>query len=342
MLNNNEIKNLITALGCGFGQEDFNLENLRYHKVIIMTDADVDGAHIRTLLLTFFFRQMKKLIDNGNLYIAQPPLYQVKKGKKSRYLSTEEEREEFMLELVLESHEIIAGKGDKAKKLGTKDLKRLFKAAQERQRMFNRLGRVYGATSQIVELCLKLPKTKIKNPDNISLSERSNIFGEDADLVDTSCVQEELPLEGTEGNGRPKTVRQGHQIDLAFLKSHEFSVLFEHGADPDRADTPPFKIAAKEEGGESAETERALELHRKVMAIGEKGVSVQRYKGLGEMNADQLKETTMDPAKRTMLKVSAEDEANASAMFELLMGDQVEPRKEFIYKHAAEVRNLDI
>jgi len=344
MLNNNEIKNLITALGCGFGQEDFNIENLRYHKVIIMTDADVDGAHIRTLLLTFFFRQMPKLIQSGNLYIAQPPLYQVKKGKKSRYLNTEEERDEFLIEMVMESYEITAGKGEKAKKLTQKDLKRLFKAAQDRLRMVQRLGRVYGVTPPMIEGALKLSKTKIKNPDTITAAERSKIFGDEMELVDTTRVQEELPIEGANGNGRPKVTRQADQIDIAFLKSHEFSVLLDHSNDPDRSDNPPFRIAPKEKDSEVApiETDNMFELHRQVMVIGEKGVTIQRYKGLGEMNAEQLKETTMDPAKRTMLKVSADDEAIASAMFELLMGDQVEPRKEFIYKHAAEVRNLDI
>ncbi len=344
MLNNNEIKNLITALGCGFGQEDFHIENLRYHKVIIMTDADVDGAHIRTLLLTFFFRQMPKLIQSGNLYIAQPPLYQVKKGKKSRYLNTEEERDEFLIEMVMESYEITAGKGEKAKKLTQKDLKRLFKAAQDRLRMVQRLGRVYGVTPPMIEGALKLSKAKIKNPDTISAAERSKIFGDEMELVDTTRVQEELPIEGANGNGRPKVTRQADQIDIAFLKSHEFSVLLDHGNDSDRADNPPFRIVSKEKDSEAApiETDNMFELHRQVMVMGEKGVSIQRYKGLGEMNAEQLKETTMDPAKRTMLKVSADDEAIASAMFELLMGDQVEPRKEFIYKHAAEVRNLDI
>ncbi len=342
MLNNNEIKNLITALGCGFGQEDFHLENLRYHKVIIMTDADVDGAHIRTLLLTFFFRQMPELIRKGKLYIAQPPLFLVKKGKKSRYLNTEEERDDFLIEMVFESHEITAGKGDKAKKLGQKDLRRLFKAAQDRQRMVQRLGRVYGVTPEMIGAALDLPKAKIKNADSISASERAKIFGDEMELVDTSRVQEELPLDGANGNGRPKLTRQADQIDLAFLKSHEFSVLLEHSHDTDRADNPPFKITPKEEGSAATETESLLELHRMVMGIGEKGVSIQRYKGLGEMNAEQLKETTMDPAKRTLMQVSTVSERDASNLFELLMGDLVEPRKNFIHQHAADVRNIDI
>ncbi len=344
MLNNNEIKALITALGCGFGLEDFNIENLRYNKVIIMTDADVDGAHIRTLLLTFFFRQMPQLIHTGHLYIAQPPLYLVKKGKKSRYMNSEDEKEEFLLETVLDSYEVMAGKGAKSKKLGLKELKRAFKAAHERQRMMQRIYRVYGVEPAMTEASLKLPKDKIKDPDKLTSSERVKIFGEEADLVNTALVQEELALdENGNGNGGAKAVRRGGQIDLAFLKSHEFSVLLDRGDPTEHTGEPPFTVTGKDEG--SAEpflTGDVLELHKHLSALGEKGVSVQRYKGLGEMNADQLKETTMDPDKRTMLRVSAEDEANASRMFELLMGDQVEPRKDFIQAHAADVRNLDI
>ena len=345
MLSNNEIKALITALGCGFGTEDFNIENLRYNKVIIMTDADVDGAHIRTLLLTFFFRQMPQLIQTGHLYIAQPPLYLVKKGKKARYMSSEDEKEEFLLESVLESHEIITGKGAKAKKVSIKDLKRAFKTAHERQRMLQRLHRVYGVTPAMTEACLDLPKEKLKDPDKLTASDRAKIFGDEADLINTAQVQEELALDGNghAGNGAAKLIRRGDQIDLAFLHSREFSNLVEHGDPTEHIGTPPFVVTDKgETPGDPWQTSDVLELHRKVNELGEKGLSVQRYKGLGEMNADQLKETTMDPDKRTILKVSAEDEANASKTFELLMGDQVEPRKEFIQAHAADVRNLDI
>jgi len=211
-----------------------------------------------------------------------------------------------------------------------------------------RIMRVYGVEPAMTEACLGLSKEKIKDPDKISSSERVKIFGEDADLVNTALVQEELALDengnGTgNGNGTAKAIRRGGQIDLAFLKSHEFSVLLDRGDPTEHIGQPPFTVKATGEGaGEPFVTESVLELHHYLGGLGEKGVSVQRYKGLGEMNADQLKETTMDPEKRTMLRVDAEDEANASRMFELLMGDQVDPRKEFIQSHAADVRNLDI
>ena len=344
MLNNNEIKNLITALGCGFGKDDFNIDNLRYHKVILMTDADVDGAHIRTLLLTFFYRQMPQLIQDGYLYIAQPPLYLVKKGKKMRYLNSEEEKEDFLLELALEANKVVPkATNGKAKALTLKNLKKAFTAAQDRERLIQRLFRVYGATPEMVEACLALPREKIQNPDKITASQQIKIFGADADLIDTSQEQEELPLEDGDGsgNGKPKLVRRGDQIDLALFKSHEISVLLDHGDPMEAVGEPPFRVENAQDG-EDWETENLLELHRYLMDIGQKGVSIQRYKGLGEMNADQLKETTMDPEERAMLRVTAEDEASASATFELLMGDQVEPRKEFIQRHAAEVRNLDV
>ncbi len=344
MLNNNEIKNLITALGCGFGEDDFNIDNLRYHKVIIMTDADVDGAHIRTLLLTFFFRQMPQLIQEGRLYIAQPPLYLIKKGKKARYLSSEEEKEGFLLELALESNKVTSnGANGKAKKLTLKNLLKAFAAAQERERLLQRLGRVYGVTSDMVKACLALPRTKIQDPDSLTSSQRIKIFGADAGLINSAQEQEELPLEdgNGSGNGKSKPTRRRDQIDLAFFQSHEFSVLLDHGDPYGALGEPPFRVEDTKDG-EDWETEDLLELHRYLTGIGQKGITIQRYKGLGEMNAEQLKETTMDPEERTMLRVSADDEAGASATFELLMGDQVEPRKEFIQRHAAEVRNLDI
>jgi len=345
MLNNNEIKAIITALGCGFGPDDFNIGNLRYHKVVIMTDADVDGAHIRTLLLTFFFRQMPELIQRGHLYIAQPPLYQIKRGKKSRYLSTEDERIDFLMEQVLDSHDVQTGTKEKSKKFTVKELRQAFKTAQERERMIQRLHRVYGAEPDMVERALNLPKTKAADPEKLTASDRADIFGDHAELINTAHVQELLDIDsegegGPSGNGKTM-MRRADQIDLAFLKSHEFSVLYEQkGENP--LGKPPYRVVEHANGKESWETDDLLELYDHLTKIGEKGVSIQRYKGLGEMNADELKKTTMDPDGRTMLQVTAEDELQASMIFELLMGDQVEPRKEFIQKHAADVRNLDI
>ncbi|MEK7792944.1 MAG: DNA topoisomerase (ATP-hydrolyzing) subunit B [Candidatus Hydrogenedentota bacterium] len=343
MLNNNEIRTLITALGIGFGKDELKVENLRYHKVIIMTDADVDGAHIRTLLLTFFYRQMPGLIERGHLYIAQPPLYSIRKGKKMRYLSTEEEREQFLLESALDSHKVTAQNGGKEEsKLNQKNLGRAFQAAQERQRMLSRLFRMYGVTDAMLAKILALPKTKLPDPSTLPETERLAIFGE-AELVDTSVEQLEIEEEGVKenGNGHARKVRRTDQIDLAFFGSHEFGVLRDHADPLEAVGNPPFKVYG-EDGAVAYETGDVLALKNQLLELGMKGSTIQRYKGLGEMNADQLKETTMDPNKRTVLQIKAEDLAAASGTFEMLMGDLVEPRRLFIETHAAEVKNLDV
>jgi DNA gyrase subunit B len=363
MLNNTEIRSLITALGIGFGKDDLKIEKLRYHKVIIMTDADVDGAHIRTLLLTFFYRQMPELIQKGHLYIAQPPLYSIKKGKKMRYLANEEEKERYLLETVLDSNKVTSMNGASKEsqaptadlaptesKVTFKSLQRAFTTARENARMRTRLFRVYGATNDMVERAIVLPLEKVQDPDTLSESERIELFGEGAAIVDTS--KEQLEIEGTEedsadengnGNGTEKArvVRRADQIDQAFLHSHELTVLRAHADTTEAIGNPPYKVYDDKEEL-LFETDDVLELHGFLLAASQKGISLQRYKGLGEMNADQLKVTTMDPNKRTMLLVTADDEALASETFEILMGDQVEPRKHFIEHHAADVKNLDV
>lgn len=345
MLNNNEIKSLITALGAGFGKDEFNSDKLRYHKVIIMTDADVDGAHIRTLLLTFFFRQMPDLIQRGHLYIAQPPLYLVKKGKKQQYLDSDEEKEKFLLESVIETCKVTSNNDtEKPTKLTLKLLLAGLQRAKERRSLLNRLDRVYGIDEAMAEASLILPRETIKDPATLSVSESLKIFGDDANLIDTSIEQEELELTGEEdGNGtiHNKLIRRGDQIDLAFFKSHEFQVLLNHDDPAKGIGSPPYRVA-EQKAEEVFETNDLLELHAHLMELGQKGITLQRYKGLGEMNADQLKITTMDPENRRLLRVESEDEAVSSETFELLMGDQVEPRKAFIQKHAADVQNLDI
>lgn len=345
MLNNNEIRSLITALGAGFGKDDYDAEKLRYHKVIIMTDADVDGAHIRTLLLTFFFRQMPELIQRGHLYIAQPPLYLVKKGKKSRYLDSDEEKEQFLLESAVEASEITSNAdGKKPTKLTLKLLLSGLQRAQERRGLLLRLERVYGIDADMAENALKLPRAMIQEPSKLSSSETLKLFGDDAKLIDTSIEQEELELTGEENGNEPvvtKIIRRGDQIDLAFFKSHEFHVLLDHDDPEEGIGKPPYRVV-ESKTDEMFETDDLLELHARLMEIGQKGITLQRYKGLGEMNADQLKITTMDPENRRLLRVESPDEAISSETFELLMGDQVEPRKAFIQKHAADVLNLDI
>jgi DNA gyrase subunit B len=348
MLGNSEIRSLITSLGVGFGSEDFTYEKLRYHKIIIMTDADVDGAHIRTLLLTFFFRQMPDLIRRGHLYIAQPPLYRITRGKKSRYVNTELEFETFVFDTVLDNYTVAVGDDTAAANPVTlKVLTNAIQAAWDRERMIHRLHRIFGVNREMIERCLQLPKEQQQDPDSISDGDLRAIFG-DQELINTSHTQAEIEEEEddekkADGNGRTRPLRGIHQIDLAFFKSHEFSALNLHMEPIEALGQPPYRIyEAKDTSKLLFETDNLLRLRAELLELGRKGLSIQRYKGLGEMNADQLLETTMDPEKRTILQVSAEDETVADDLFVTLMGDLVEPRKNFIEKHAPEVQNLDI
>ncbi|MCC6155961.1 MAG: DNA topoisomerase (ATP-hydrolyzing) subunit B [Candidatus Hydrogenedentes bacterium] len=340
MLNNEEIRAIITALGTGIGNDDFKIEKLRYHKVIIMTDADVDGAHIRTLLLTFFFRQMPELIKRGYLYIAQPPLFLVKKGKKSRYLSTEDDMEKFLFEAVLDSTTVTSENGgDKRNKLQFKVLLRGLQAAQEREKMFGRLNRVYGVPRESVIKALALPREKRLDPGKLTTSELSALFP-GLEVIDSRAEQMEL-VEGNGNGAAVKFKRKEGQVDRAFFLSHDFSVLMSHDEPIAALGNAPYRIE-NNEGAVQFETDDLIELRKQIHEMGRKGIEIQRYKGLGEMNPEQLHETTMSPEKRTMLRVEAEDEMAADKMFVTLMGDLVEPRKEFIEKHALDVRNLDV
>jgi DNA gyrase subunit B len=349
MLNNNEIRSLITAMGTGFGESDFDISKLRYHKIIIMTDADVDGAHIRTLLLTFFFRQMPELIRRGHLYIAQPPLYQIRKGKKSRYVSNDAEFEQFIFDTVLDSVKVTTASTN-GRGVQIKTLMKGIRAAQDRAKMLARLFRVYGVEESAVFRCMALPREILVDPSKLSATELADIFGADAEIVNLS--EEQTEIEGTEapegnGNAAPVRMRQAHEIDLAFMKSHEFSALLSHMEPLEAVGEAPYSVTPKDKkdlrpGEEPFSTDDLLELRDYLMEEGKKGLHIQRYKGLGEMNPEQLLETTMDPENRTLLKVMAEDESSASEMFVTLMGDLVEPRKIFIEKHAPEVQNLDV
>jgi len=346
MLNNAEIRSLITALGTGFGRDEFKIENLRYNKVIIMTDADVDGAHIRTLLLTFFFRQMPELIQRGHLFIAQPPLYLVRKGKKSRYLSTEDEMEKFLFEIVFDNSKITTNNGGKERaNANLKNLRRAVKAAIDRERMLSRLRRVYGAQREAVIASLELPREKRLDPRSLTPTELYKIFGDEVEFINTAEVQTQLVENNGNGNGNGNghkpPPRQEHQVDLAFFSTHEFSALLGQEEALKAIGTPPYRVE-NAEGDVIFETDDLLELRAHLLTSARKGIHIQRYKGLGEMNPQQLLETTMDPDKRTVLQVNVEEETAAEDIFVRLMGSLVEPRKEFIEKHAPEVRNLDV
>ncbi len=346
VLSNEEIRTMITALGCGIGTEDFNPEKLRYHRIIIMTDADVDGQHIRTLLLTFFYRQMKKLAENGHLYIAEPPLYKVKRGKDERYLKDEGALDGFIFESLEDSVSIVSKGGKKPldKRTVTMFLKKITRFKRLVARLSAR-GRDYDTVSAAAIMDSLIPdalktrasagksadalKDRLKAPADTEAPVLSFEIREDAEHESHS-----IRCASRRGGIAAETV-----IDTAFLTSPEFIELRASVKAMKEAGEPPFTL--KSDDGEE-EIQGYAALLARIHELGKKGLSIQRYKGLGEMNPQQLWETTMDPSKRALLKVKIEDAVEADDIFVRLMGDNVEPRREFIEKHALEVSNLDI
>ena len=330
MLNSDEIKIMITALGTGIGAEDFNIEKARYHKVVIMTDADVDGAHIRTLLLTFFFRQMPQMIENGYLYIAQPPLFRVKKGKTERYIQNESELESMLFELVVDEMEIQNGNV-----LAGKAIIPYIKNLSKFEKLLNWFAKRKNDTDVIKALLhYDLNKDILKNREDVNaLIEKIKTEFPD--------ISEKLQEDEEHQSYRIEFTRKGLKlvIDDEFLRSPDFRELRNLFSELRGLGHPPYKVRHNKETHEFGSSR---ELFDYILSVAKKGISIQRYKGLGEMNPHQLWETTMDPEKRTLLQVSIEDTIKAEEIFSTLMGDNVEPRKEFIAKHALEVRNLDI
>jgi len=290
MLTSEEIKTLITAIGGGIGKDNFEPEQIRYHKVILMTDADVDGSHIRTLLLTFFYRQMYPLIEKGFLYIAQPPLYRIKRGKWERYIQTEEEFNKFLMDIAVEEVEFS----------GTVE-----EQETDKKKKFLILLFEYGRILEAFERKGFSP-SYIENMLNLSIEESEGGIFELKDFQTLQDIYEKIQL-----------ILEVKQEAL----NKEYIIKIKNDV---------------------IKTASLWELYSKVMDVIKKGLTIQRYKGLGEMNPEQLWETTMDPEKRTLLQVSLEDAQRANEIFTILMGDEVEPRKEFIVKHALEARNLDI
>ncbi|MFQ5961063.1 MAG: DNA topoisomerase (ATP-hydrolyzing) subunit B, partial [Candidatus Methylomirabilales bacterium] len=344
MLSSGEIRVLISALGAGIHPE-FDISRLRYHRTIIMTDADVDGEHIRTLLLTFFFRHLRPVVDEGHLYIAQPPLYKVKRGKKERYLKDDRAMEEFLLEAVSEAFKVRA-RADGAVWSGQRLIGLLRKMAvwQQCRRVLERRGRnpdvvdaliaiggvgrgVLKDQAKVTRLLDRLLKTLRATSDQYARAEGELEWDED---------QEAHRLIVNLGNGGAS----GRcLIDQALVGSVEYRELEASTAALKGLGGPPFRIDAE---GETAEVASWRELYETALALAKKGMTIQRYKGLGEMNAEQLWETTMNPETRTLLRVTVQDALAAEQIFTTLMGEQVEPRRHFIEAHALEVVNLDI
>lgn len=331
MLTSEEIKVLITALGTGIGPEEFDISKIRYHKIILMTDADVDGAHIRTLLLTFFYRQMPEVIERGYLYIAQPPLFKVKRGRTERYIQNEAELQSMLLELASDEIAIVI-KGSEIKgKAIIPHLKKIIN--------FEKLLGWFGRRRKdplVLRLLLREGVDKGVMKDRNAFT---NLLERITKGIPDIKVGEIYEDEEHEGFG-VELRRQNYKlkIETSLLLSPEYKELESlYGAVRDMGE--PIRLITKEGGREVTDTAELINL---VFEIARKGLTIQRYKGLGEMNPQQLWETTMDPEKRTLLQVSIEDSVQSDEIFSILMGDQVEPRKEFIIRHALEARNIDI
>ena len=341
MISSEEIRILITALGTGIGKDEFDAAKARYHKIVLMTDADVDGAHIRTLLLTFFYRQMPELIERGYLYIAQPPLYKVKKGKLEKYLKDEKALENFLLDQCLETVTV----KEKNKKLQSSTIKAGVQAANGFIKILEKLSRKreYWVLKEVI----LNPKWK----ENI-LHSKKHLEDEILELkkkltknsflsVFTYTIEEDE--EHTGFKAHISTSRNGtkriFEINQPFLASPEIEELRKIAKQFEVLGTGPWEIESE---GNSEKVELFESLIQKVFEASKKGTYIQRYKGLGEMNPHQLWETTMDPQNRIMLQVRIEDAVEADNIFTLLMGEDVEHRREFIEKNALKVRNLDI
>jgi DNA gyrase subunit B len=342
MLSSQELSTLITALGTSVGEEK-DLGKLRYHKIVIMTDADVDGSHIRTLLLTFFFRHFNELFEGGHVYIAQPPLYKVKKGKQELYLKNEGALEEYVLTSVT-SETTVTGKGGKP--VTGKPLGELVGKINDAKRMRTHLERrgdvrilaLFAEEGLTVEhLADRAALEAVANSVVIELGHRH---------AEMAALEFEFAEDAEHGGWFLRAapgaygVRKETIVSVDLVRSSEFDALRRSTEELRKA--VPVPISIKHGSDDPREVRTYEELAATVDEVGRKGLQIQRYKGLGEMNAEQLWETTMDPEKRNLLKVKVEQLEEADEIFTKLMGDLVEPRRQFIEENALNVRNLDV
>lgn len=342
MLSSEEIRALITALGTSIGKDDFNLENLRYHTIIIMTDADVDGSHIRTLLLTFFYRQMPGIVENGHLFIAQPPLYRAKKGKTEKYLKDDKSLEDYLVESGISE----ATLKTQEKSLKDKDLKIHI---QNLVRYFHGIKNWHaGGDNQIVDAILQNPwiqqdvlKDK-KTLEKVFITIQNDLKTKESSvqiLNHNILADEEHSCQKLAITSMKDGVQVTTTLDTEFFHYPDYTQLSALFQTIQRQGDGPFEILLEEK---NQKCEHHFQVKNFFMERGKKGLDIQRYKGLGEMNPEQLWDTTMNPATRTLLKVKIDDAVEADQIFSVLMGDEVEPRRDFIEVNALHVKNLDI
>jgi len=342
MLSNNEIRTIIQAIGTGIGAEDFEISKARYHKIIIMTDADIDGSHIRTLLLTFFYRQMEELIKSGFVYLARPPLYKIKRKKKERYVESDEEMNRILLDLGSEDVGLVR----------LKDKKEFTRA--QFMKLLDTLTRLDLLINQIRKrgidweeyLALKDEKTQKLPLYRVSFNHQEKFLFNDEELSSFSKEWEaDHPASEEEGEGETESEDEAVEL-MEIYESREISKCLNEMkklgvplVSKKKSDKPLYELL---EDDSRIPLYFVREILQRVKAIGKRGLTIQRYKGLGEMNPEQLWETTMDPDKRTLVKVQLEDAVAADETFTILMGDQVEPRRNFIFSNALFVKNLDV
>ena len=332
MLGNAEIATMISAFGTGIGKEDFAVDKLRYNRIIIMTDADVDGSHIRTLLLTFFYRQMPDLVEGGHIYIAQPPLYGVKHGKSLRYLKNEREMEDYLMQRATDGVAVTVEKT--GKQYSGPQLIELMRSVHEYTTVYEKLNRRLQDRRLLDRLLLSIAGEGGFFGNGIKIKQ---LFGDKELLLVLEPVLKQIDyetsLESDEEHGLHSLVAEnrtsGNRVILnwEFLSSAEWQRLFELYAEMIPLAKPPLIV---KENGSSVGLNSVEELLKYLLALGKKDLSMQRYKGLGEMNPAQLWETTMNPETRTLLKVSIDDAVQTDVIFTILMGDAVEPRRRFI------------
>ena len=335
IITSNEVATLITALGAGIGEE-FNLEKLRYHRIIIMTDADVDGAHIRTLLLTFFYRQMPMLLEKGHIYVAQPPLYKVKSGKEERYLKDEHELKQHQLRRALHGASLAPGANEPM--LSGEALERIASEYLTTEAIIERLS--IAMDSAVLHSMLGMPKISLADKDGAAHAAKSfhDTLAPHPPKIhierDPTSDGWRLRLEKVVHGNKVETI-----IDHAFLESGDYAQIVKTA----QTLTGLIRSDAQVKRGD---TVRSIKSFREgldwLLAEAKGSMAIQRYKGLGEMNPEQLWETTMDPTKRILLRVQIEDAISAGEIFTMLMGDEVEPRRQFIENNALRVQNLDV